>query len=177
MSDTEEKRQSEMPKADFITSFVLLGFSIAVVVLSLQMTRLEGHDINPWTVPGLVPGFLGVVIGLMALRLLIRSISQGGDRLGLTKERIKEILNGTQFKRATVTILFCLLYGLGFVGWIPYPIATFIFMFVFIMLFEYKLNVPLKRQGRTIFFGALEAVIVSAAVASLFHYIFLVRLP
>jgi putative tricarboxylic transport membrane protein len=173
----QQAQQSEMPKADFITSIVLLGFSAAVILLSLDLPRLENRDINPWTVPGLVPGILGGVIGLMALRLFIRSILQGGHRLGLTPEYIGELVRRDQVQRATVTVVVCLLYGVLLVGLIPYPIATFIFMFGFILLFEYQRGVALRNQMRTVLLGALEAVIVAAAVSSLFHYIFLVRLP
>jgi len=70
--------ERDMHKADFITSVVLLTFSITVVWMSIEMPRLENRDINPLTVPGIVPGFLGVVIGIFSLILLERSIRHRG---------------------------------------------------------------------------------------------------
>lgn len=177
MSETQDKQERGMPKADFVTSLVLLTFSVAVILLSLDMPRLEHRDINPWTVPGIVPGIIGGVIGLMSLVLLGRSLGQGGFRLGLTREKIEETLKKPQFLRASVTILFCLFYAFGLIGILPYPVATFLFVFIFIVLFEYNRAEPAQRQGKMFLKAFVEALLVSAAVSSLFAYVFLVRLP
>ncbi|MFP4205325.1 MAG: tripartite tricarboxylate transporter TctB family protein [Spirochaetaceae bacterium] len=177
MTRVREKRRPDMPKADFITSLVLLGFSVAAVLLSLRLPRLEHRGINEWTVPGLVPGLIGVVIGLLALTLLARSLRYGGARLGLTKERVGEFIALTQVRRATATTALCLFYAMVLIGLVPYVLGTFLFMFGFILLFEYDPHRSLREQKRTFVVAAVEAVIVSAAVASLFQYVFLVRLP
>ena len=177
MSDTQDKPERGMPKADFVTSLVLLAFSTAVILLSIDMPRLEHRDINPWTVPGIVPGIIGGVIGLMSLALLGRSLRQGGFRLGITREKIAEATRHPQVQRATVTILFCLLYAFGMVGLMPYPLATFLFVFIFIVLFEFNRAEPAQRQGRMFLKAFIEAVLVSGAISALFAYVFLVRLP
>lgn len=177
MSDTQQKPERGMPKADFVTSLVLLAFSVAVILLSVELPRLEHRDINPWTTPGIVPGAIGAVIGLMSLALLGRSLRQGGFRLGITRERIKEGASHPQVRRASVTILFCLLYAFGMIGFLPYPVATFLFVFVFVVLFEYDRSVSAQGQGKMFLKAFIEAVLVSAAVSSLFYYVFLVRLP
>lgn len=166
-----------MPKADFVTSLVLLAFSVAVILLSLELPRLEHRDINPWTAPGIVPGGIGVIIGLMSLALLGRSLRQGGFRLGITREKIREAGRNAQVRRASVTILLCLLYAFGMVGLLPYPVATLLFVFVFVVLFEYDRSISPRRQGPMFLKAFIEALLVSAAVSSLFYYVFLVRLP
>ena len=137
MADAQQKKSQspEMPKADFITALVLLAASIAIIALALDLPRLEHRDINPWTIPGLVPALLGGVLG------------------------------------------FCLLYALVLIGWLPYVLSTFIFVFIFILLFEYDRGTGLNSQRRRIVVAGVEAVIVAAAIASLFQYVFLVRLP
>jgi putative tricarboxylic transport membrane protein len=174
---TKKPKTPEMPKADFVTALVLLAFSIAVIALSLDLPRLEHRDINPWTIPGLVPTLLGGVLGLMALVLLVRSLRYRGHLLGLTPARLREIAGMTQVKRVTVTIAFCLLYALVLIGWLPYVLSTFVFVFIFILLFEYDRHAGLGSQRRRIIVAGVEAVIVAAAIASLFQYVFLVRLP
>ena len=166
-----------MQKADFVTSLLLLAFSVAIVIMSIQMPRLEHRDINPWTVPGIVPGFIGTIIGVMSLVLLGRSIRARGYKLGITGEWIRQTLGNTVFIRASVTTLFCLIYGLVLVGPLPYPVSTFIFMFLFVVLFEYDRQTPLGKQRKMIIKAFIEAVIVSGAVSALFYYVFLVRLP
>ena len=58
-----------MVKADFVTGLVLVALGIAAVVESLRMPRFEQLDIEPYTVPGLVPGALGAVILLLGALL------------------------------------------------------------------------------------------------------------
>jgi hypothetical protein len=179
MSDAQPKksRTPEMPKADFVTALVLLAASIAIIALSLNLPRLEHRDINPWTIPGLVPALLGIVLGLMALVLLGRSLKYRGHRLGLTRAKMREIAGMTQVKRVSVTIGFCLFYALALIGWLPYVLSTFLFVFIFILLFEYDRGTDFSGQRRRIVVAGVEAAIVAAAIASLFQYVFLVRLP
>ena len=48
--------KTSMVKADFVTGLVLVALGIATMVASLQMPRFAELNINPYTVPGLVPG-------------------------------------------------------------------------------------------------------------------------
>lgn len=168
---------SQMHKADFITSLLLLAFSLAVVLLSLDLPRLEHRDINPWTIPGIVPAVLGVIIGLMSLALLIRSIRSSGHRLGLSGAVIRNMLGKPETKRVTVTIAISLVYSILLVGWLHYAVGTLLFMLIFIVLFEYSWEVSLRPQLKRLGTALLEAVIVAVAVSALFQYVFLVRLP
>lgn len=179
MADAQQKKSKapEMPKADFVTALVLLAASISIIALSLNLPRLEHRDINPWTIPGLVPALLGGVLGLMALVLLGRALKYRGHRLGLTREKVREIAGMTQVKRVSVTMGFCLLYALVLIGWLPYVLSTFLFVFIFILLFEYERGTGLTSQRRRIVLAGVEGIIVAAAIASLFQYVFLVRLP
>src|SRR5664279_6598740 len=63
-------------------------FGIAVLVLSWRMDRLEAQHINPYTVPGLLPGLLGLVMLLLGTLLALRSWGRGarlggGQRVGV----------------------------------------------------------------------------------------------
>ena len=44
------------------------------------MDRLESQGADPWSVPGLVPGIIGVVITLLGLALLLRSLRSAKAR-------------------------------------------------------------------------------------------------
>ncbi len=55
-----------------------MAFGIAVLALSWRMDRLEAQHINPYTVPGLLPGLLGVVMILLGVLLALRSWRRGG---------------------------------------------------------------------------------------------------
>jgi putative tricarboxylic transport membrane protein len=169
--------ERDMHKADFITAVVLLVFSITVVWMSIEMPRLENREINPLTVPGIVPGFLGVVIGIFSLILLERSIRHRGYKLELSGEKIGKFFQKDSSLRMFGTIALALFYAWGLIGRIPYPIATFLFVFLFIVIFEYSREDPVPRKRRKIIIAAVMAVLVSAIVSAVFRYLFLVKLP
>ncbi len=80
-------REQLMPKADFITSILLIIFSLAIVIISIQMPRMEELGANPYSAPGIVPGFLGIIIFMLSLTLCIKSFLKTGIRLICTKKR------------------------------------------------------------------------------------------
>ena len=170
----EERR---MHTADLATAVVLIVFSITAVVLSIQMPRLEHRGINPYTVPGLVPGFLGVVIGLLSIALLVRSIVRRGYRLHLNGASIGAWIRGDAVWRIGLTVVLSSLYALGMVGRLNYLIATPVYVFFFIVLFEWKRGEPLSTQRRTVIGAGIEAVLATATIAGVFRYVFLVDLP
>lgn len=181
MSDAHNRQGplpgSVMPRADFITGVVLLVFSITVVVLSIQMPRLEHRGINPYTVPGIVPGLLGIAMIIMSVALVVRSMRFGGHHVGVNLEKSVAVIRIPEVWRAVLTAGFCLFYALALVGRVWYPAATFIFVLLFIMLFEYRRDRALRVQWRTVLFATVEALITAAVVSSVFRYLFLVRLP
>ena len=165
-----------MHKADFATSIVLIAFSVSTLALSLDLPRLEHRNINPWTVPGLVPGFLSAVILILGIVLLVRSVIRGGHRLGITGKGLAGFFKSETFFRLALTIGWSVVYAILLVGTIPYWIATFIYVVAFILIFELRPREkpPLRR---TILLALVEAAIATAIVASVFQYLFLVDLP
>ncbi|HEY4171109.1 MAG TPA: hypothetical protein VGM96_30225, partial [Reyranella sp.] len=61
------------PGSDLIAAFAWMVFGAAVLIGSLRMDRLEKQDINPYTIPGLLPGLLGIVTLLLGFLLALRS--------------------------------------------------------------------------------------------------------
>ena len=176
MSDRTD--HGSMHRADFVTGLVLLAFSVAVVVLSLQMSRLEHRGINPLSAPGVVPGLLGGVIGLFSLILLGRAIRNRGYRLGIRSDSAAAFVRSPAASRITVTVAWCLIYAWGLVGRIDYAAATFIFVLGFVLIFE--LGFPDERPSsvrRRVVVALIEAVLVAGLVSAVFRYLFLVSLP
>ena len=103
--------ERNMPRADFLTSIGLMAFGVAVLVLSIQMPRFEEQGVNRFSVPGIVPGFLGAIIGILGLVLFIRSITQQGYKLGLDAAAVNRFFRAEMTKRFAVTILVSVAYG------------------------------------------------------------------
>jgi hypothetical protein len=166
-----------MHKADFVTSLVLLAFGVTTIVLSVTMPRLEHRGINPYTIPGLVPGLLGAAIVIMGAVLFLRSVYNRGYSFRISRQRLSEIIAVPQVQRVAATLLICLIYALGLIGRLWYPASTLIFVLAFIVVFEYQREQPLRGQSRRIVTAGIEALLTAAVVSAVFRYLFLVRLP
>lgn len=170
-------KESTMPRADFITSIILIVFGIAAFILSVQMPRFEEHGVNPYSVPGIVPGFLGVLIGFLGVVLLIRSIVRKGYKLEITGQTVKTFFTSESSKRFALTILISVIYALVLLGRTFYSIATLLYVFAFIFVFEYEWKKPFIQQWKRVLIAVIIAVLVSAGVTAVFQYLFLVNLP
>jgi len=170
-------QEKDIHQADFVTSIILMAFAIGIIWMSIEMPRLEERNINPWSIPGLVPGILGIIILLLGIVLFLRSIKQKGYAVGITKEKTVNWFRKSSTKRLGLTLILTLGYAWGLIGRIPYPIATFLFVFLFIIIFEYNKKDIKKIKIKRFLIAFMTATLASALVSVVFQYIFLVRLP
>ena len=170
-------KESNMPKADFLMSIIFMVFGTTIFLISLHMPRFEEFDANPYSVPGIVPGFLGFVIAALGLVLFIRSIIKKGYRWGLTAGGVKDWFRDDGTHRLFITLAFCLVYSLVFIGWLPYPIGTVLFIFGFIVAFEYQKGIPFRHQGKMFLFAGIISVVSGLSIWAVFRFLFLVNLP
>ena len=170
-------KPENMPRADFVTSILLMTFGIWIVVHSLQMPRFENLDANPFSVPGIVPGLLGVVIFFLSLVVFLRSLKQNGYRLGINATVVGNFLQDASMQRMVITILICSVYGLGMIGRINYYAATFMFVLAFLLLFQFRQAQHKQVMGKLIVMSVLQALLTAGAVGAVFRYLFLVELP
>jgi len=169
--------ERNMPKADFITSIILIAFGIGVLVLSIQMPRFEEQGVNRFSVPGIVPGFLGAIVGVLGIVLFVRSIVRKGYRLGISGQSTKAFFSAEMTKRFALTILISAGYALGLVSRIPYAFATIIYVTAFIIVFEYKWKESFRSQWKRVLLAVIIGVLTGAVVSAVFRFVFLVDLP
>ena len=169
--------ERNMPRADFLTSIFFIAFGIAVLVLSIQMPRFEEQGVNRFSVPGIVPGFLGSIIAILGVVLLIRSIIRKGYNLGLNGAAFKKFFTAEMTKRFAVTILVSIAYGWGLIGRINYEISTAIYIFAFVVIFDVKWKQGIKTQWKKILIAFIIAILVGGVVGTTFRRLFLVNLP
>jgi putative tricarboxylic transport membrane protein len=158
-------------RADLGFGCFLIALGLGIVVESWQMPRYADQGVNPWSVPGLVPGMLGLVIVALALVLVGRSVRRlaaaGGDAA-------PGPLAGLSVSRIGLTLVLTLVYAAGLVGHVPFWLATFLFVMAFILAFELLNGRP---PLASLVAAAVVGVLVSGVVSVVFRYIFLVSLP
>ncbi len=169
-------KESNMPKADFVTSIFLIIFGIVVVYLSAKMPRFEEIHANPYSAPGVVPGLLGVIIGFLGLILLIRSIIRKGYKLGLNGITVKRFFLEPMTRRILLTIFISVAYW-ALLGRVNFSLVTALYVFIFVMIFEYEKGKSVIQQRKMLFVALIMAVLTSASVTYVFQYLFLVNLP
>ena len=180
LRETREKRkmkEENKPRADFITSILLVIFSILVLYFSFQMPTFVEEDANPMSAPGIVPGILGALILVFSTHLFIKSILKKGFVLRINSTSISNLLKDPAFLRTFTTFVISSFYAWGLVGFIPFEYATFIYVFFFLLIFTLNPKNSLKAQLKIILMSLLQAVLVSGVVTGIFRYLFLVDLP
>jgi hypothetical protein len=165
------------PRADFADSIGWMALGVVVLVGSVTMDRLERQHINPYTVPGLLPGLLGIAMILLGGVLALRSWRRGALRLAgeppaphLQEER----------RRIGVVIALCVGYGVVLVGHgLPFWLASAIYVTGSILILLRLSRDPDARRltGAALIKAlaiGLGAGIITQAV---FQELFLVRMP
>src|SRR5258708_18948566 len=66
---TRESEDTASLRTDFLSAIGWMGLGIAILIGSVIMDRLEKHGINPYTIPGLLPGLLGIAMTILGALL------------------------------------------------------------------------------------------------------------
>ncbi|MDZ7706284.1 MAG: tripartite tricarboxylate transporter TctB family protein [Trueperaceae bacterium] len=161
-----------MARTDLATSLILIALGLGVLAESLRMPRYESLGINPYTVPGIVPGALGVILALFGAIMLVRTLRTRGAAQAAPPPSAE-----AHPVRLALAIAATLGYGFVLVGWLPFRWATFLFVTGFIVLFESRARQRTRSIARIVGFAVVEGAVVALAVGFVFERIFLVRLP
>lgn len=149
-------------------------FGAAIAIASWRMDRLEHMGATLYTAPGLVPGILGLVIVLLGVLLALRGARGRG---GPARPDAAGGAGSTGGARVALVLALCLAYAAVLVGRAPFWLATFLFVAVFIALFEAPMRSARGRRARGIAMALVYGAATSALVTYVFQELFLVRLP
>jgi Tripartite tricarboxylate transporter TctB family len=161
--------------ADLLSGLVFVALGLATLYGAWTMPRLENRGVHPLTVPGLVPGLLAVALILCGGLLAAKAWRGPGLRPGL--RALLALGRSREAARVGAVLALVLTYTLLLVGWLPFWLASALFVFGFIVTFEVALPSEPPVLGRTLAWAAAVALVSSAAVVLVFERAFLVRLP
>ena len=162
--------RSDSALADRLTSVVLFALGAAMAFGGYAMDRLEVRQIHPASIPGLVPMFLGAAL-MVCAALLFRSARAAPAEADAD---MPATASGSWVDLIAAGGM-SLVYAIVLVGNLPFMAATALYIAAFTLYFDWR------NEGRRgvgfIAFAVGFAVVVAAAVALMFRYGFLVRLP
>ena len=180
MTDTapvEYQRPPPSSRTDLWTAAVLLAFGLAIVRLAVAMPTFIERGGDPFTAPGIVPGFYGTVIAVLSIVLAARSIARGALRPGGGDAAPGRALPPGSATRLAIATGICLLYTIVLIGRLPFWLASALFVAAFVILFEWQAGEAPAGRARRIATAALLGVATGVAVVLVFEKLFLVRLP
>ena len=168
----------QMPaRSDLKDAVLWIVLGIAILIGSITMDRLERQNINPYTVPGLLPGLLGILMILLGAILALRSLRHGA----LDKRSPPKMAHvRAQGRRIWIVTGLCMLYAVVLVGrGLPFWLASTLFVTGSILLLQRISHDP---QEQTLSAKAwIKALVIGVGTGVItqvvFQELFLVRLP
>ena len=165
------------PRSDLEAGLGWMALGIAILIGSVTMDRLEQQHINPYTVPGLLPGLLGIMMTLLGGIVTLRSWRRGALRLpvpAVTADLLE------QRRRIGIVIALCMGYGVVLVGHgLPFWLASAIYVTGSMLILQ-RLSRDEDERRFTVrgFIKALVIGVGSGVITSVvFQELFLVRMP
>jgi hypothetical protein len=165
------------PRSDLKDAVGWIVFGIAVLVGSMTMDRLEHQNINPVTVPGLLPGLLGIAMIVLGGIMGVRSWRRGALAKPLPPATAHQ---REERKRVAIAVALCCGYGIVLVGHgIPFWLASTVYVLASILVFQRLGADPAERRLTARAWAQAFAIAAGASVVTwlVFEKVFLVRLP
>lgn len=158
-------------RSDIWGGVAWVTFGSVILVEALRMDRFTSMGATVYTMPGFVPGMIGVVVMVLGLVLALRGwhCLKTSSSSPESVEPAEPIING----RIGFTILLTLVYAGGLIGRVPFWLGTALFVGTFTWLFAPPEQSVQRRLTHCVLAGGLT----SAVVSIVFQEIFLVRLP
>jgi hypothetical protein len=176
MKDSDDQPKTTSARADLISAFAWIGFGLAVVIGAWNMDRLTQQGATFYSAPGLVPGLLGAMLILLGSLLGVRALRNGA--VAQLTGRWKLTADGRDTAmRVFIALALMLGYAIGLITRMPFWLATFLFVFVFILLFTDRSRVERARGWKGVLVSFVIAASTSAIIDLVFEDVFLVRLP
>ena len=165
------------PRSDLADAAFWIVLGVAVLIGSFTMDRLERQGVNPYTVPGLLPGLLGIAMMALGGILALRSLSRGALDAGPPQT---DAHGRERWRRIWVVTGLCVGYCVVLIGHgLPFWLSSTIYVTASILILQRMSRDPaVRRQTPRAWVIALTIGFCSSLVTHLvFQELFLVRMP
>jgi hypothetical protein len=167
--------QDEKPsaRADFWSGLVWILFGLGILWGSWTMGRLEHLQASIYTVPGIVPGLLGIAIAFMGAILVGRAVRHGA--LQAVPRQAFALRNHW---RLIVSLGWSLAYaGIVVASALPFWLITAVYVAVFVLVFQFEERRAAGQVPRGIVIAVVFGLLSGLLIQYVFEDLFLVRLP
>jgi hypothetical protein len=168
------------PRQDFLEGLMWIAFGAAVAIAAWRMDRLTEQNINPYTVPGLLPGLLGLAVMFFGALFAWRAWRAGGlaDAGTASAGRGNLGMTWAELGRFALTIVLCVVFSVALLGQgMPFWLTAAIYTVAAIVTLQY----PQRRAAGQLLRGLVLAIVIGIGsgfvITIVFQDIFLVRLP
>jgi len=133
-----DEKTKNMRDGDIIISILLILVSIWTAYESLRMSyEMYSRGLADfYTVPGLSPFIVSVLILICAIVVLVNAIRVGGDLKFLSPTVLKKTFSSLETFTPIIVIGLMWIYVFILVDRIPFTIATFIFIVLLMVIFK-----------------------------------------
>jgi len=163
-----EKKEA---KADFVSSFFFLAVSLYTLIKGLRMpVDVFTGDSDAWyAAPGAFPIFIGGVLILLSIRLCWESAKKVGKLENSDFTAFSELIRSHYTARLLLAIGLLVVYIFVLLGRVNFSIATFLYLFVNMILF--------RKKGFAIWKLAIICAVAVAAITYGFGTLASIPLP
>lgn len=147
-----------------------MAFGLWILIEALRMDRFKSMGASVYTMPGFVPGMIGVVLIALGLLLAVRGWRK---RIITPLMDVPEPSEPLINQRIALMLPLTLVYAIALLGRQPFWLATALF----VTGFTWAFTPPEQPKLRRLITALLSGVITTAVVIFIFQEIFLVRLP
>ncbi|HEY6513096.1 MAG TPA: tripartite tricarboxylate transporter TctB family protein [Burkholderiaceae bacterium] len=165
------------PRSDLADAVFWTVLGLAVLIGSVTMDRLEQQHINPYTVPGLLPGLLGLMMIVLGGILALRSWQRGALHTPAAPTTPDQ---REQWRRIWIVTALCATYCVVLIGHgLPFWLASTIYVTGSILILQrLSRHADTRRDSAMAAVKALVIGLSSALIThAVFQNLFLVRLP
>lgn len=171
--DATPQDDKPSPRADLWGGIVWILLGLGILWGSWTMGRLEHLQASIYTVPGIVPGILGIAIAFMGVILLLRAVRQGALQSAPRKP-----LSLPSHWRLIFSLGWSLTYaGVVVTSTMPFWLVTAVYVAVFVFVFQLQERRAAGQLPRGIAVAAVHGVLSGLLIQYVFEDLFLVRLP
>ena len=168
------------PRSDLFQSIAWVVLGVATVIGSWRMDRLKNQDINPYTVPGLLPGLLGIGIVFFGLLMVLRSLRRNALAPQPKREKTaaEAAADSLETRRMWTVLALCVGFAAGLVGHgPPFWAAAALFITIAISVLQFQQRKAANESKRGIVIAAVTGILAGIIITLVFQEFFLVRLP